>query len=79
MHAMNGDISFTSNSSPVHRIPSAKKVYNNFITNCGVNDFVLNPNDGGKNGEGIYLGRLLLVSGSSPPFRLPLDAEVLRC
>ncbi|CAM9890788.1 unnamed protein product [Ascophyllum nodosum] len=32
------------------------QVYNNFITNCGVNDFVLNPNDGGKNGEGIYLG-----------------------
>lgn len=31
------------------------KVYNNRIENCGVDDFVLDG--GGKNGEGIYLGK----------------------
>lgn len=32
------------------------QVYNNRIEHCGTHDFVVDPNSGSKNGEGIYLG-----------------------
>ncbi|CAN0074377.1 unnamed protein product, partial [Discosporangium mesarthrocarpum] len=31
-------------------------IYNNLITDCGVEDYVLNPDLGNKNGEGCYIG-----------------------
>lgn len=33
-----------------------EKVFNNVIENCGTHDYVVHPDDGGKNGEGIYVG-----------------------